>query len=46
MSVQKEEEKKKKDLKGFQISHFYLSFSNDIMAVKGLTTEVTHETNH
>ena len=42
----KEEEKEqKKKLRGFQISHFYLSFSNDI-AVKGLSTEITHETNH
>ena len=45
MSVQKEEEEKKY-LRGFQISHFYLSFSNDIIAVKGLSTEITHETNH
>ena len=28
--------KKTKRLKGFQISYFYWSFSNDILAVKGL----------
>ena len=34
----KKEEEEEKKAYGFQISHFYGSFSNDIMAVKGLKT--------
>jgi len=34
-------EKKKKKASGFKISLFYWSFSNDIMAVKGLITHAT-----
>ena len=38
MPKKKKKKKKKEDKKadGFQISHHYRSFSNDIMAVKGL----------
>ena len=32
----RKKKKKKKKALGFQISHFYWSFSGDIMAVKGL----------
>ena len=31
-----QQEKEDKKAEGFKISHFYGSFSNDIMAVKGL----------
>ena len=34
-------EKEDKKTEGFQISHFYGSFSSDIMAVKGLTSTET-----
>ena len=39
--LQSQCKKENKKAEGFQISHFYWSFSSDIMAVKGLTnTEV------
>ena len=45
MKIISRDSAKKEDKKasGFQIPHFYGSFSNDIMAMKGLTsTEATH----
>ena len=36
-------EKEDRKAEGFQISHFYGSFSNDIMAVKGLTGQLIQQ---
>ena len=40
MPVPKKKGKKRRKVEGFQISHMYGSFSNEIMAVKGLTASV------
>ena len=41
MPVQKKKREKKKAY-GFHISHFHGSFSDDIMAVTGLTVNLSH----
>ena len=39
LHIKRETKKKERLLKAFQISHFYWSYSNDIVAVKGLKRE-------
>ena len=42
----KKKKKKKKKAEGFNLLHFYWSFSSDIMAVTGLTNQPTNQTNN